>query len=239
MVNRRGTNLDMTISTSTPQELKIKGIRDGLLVTLGEGDWQEVQANLLSQISQKASFFKGARLALEVGNRILHAAEMGALRDKLSDQEITLWAVISNSPVTESTAQVLGMATRLAAPKAEKVVRSSDTNLPGEDAILIQKTLRSGFRVSTHGHVVVIGDVNPGAEIIADGNVIVWGRLRGAVHAGADGNAESLICAMEVNPTQLRIANIFYAPTAKKKKSGPEIVRIKNGQAVSEPWGQK
>ena len=227
------------VSTEQPRELKIKGIQDGLLVTIGEGDRPEVQANLLQQIEAKVSFFKGARLALDVGNRILHAAEMGSLRDKLADREVTLWAVIGNSPVTESTAQVLGLATRLAVPKPERVVRSLDTNLPGEDAVLIQKTLRSGFRVSTHGHVVVIGDVNPGAEIIADGNVVVWGRLKGAVHAGAGGNVAAVVCALELNPTQLRIADLFYVPSSKKRKSGAEIIRIQNGQAVAEPWGQK
>ncbi len=219
--------------------MKIKGIRDGLLVTVGDGEWPEIQANLLLQIHQKESFFKGARMALDVGNRILHAAEMGTLRDKLADHEVTLWAVVGNSPMTEATAQVLGLATRLSVAKQERVTRPLDTNLPGEDAVLIQKTLRSGFRVSSHGHVIVIGDVNPGAEIVADGNVIVWGRLKGSAQAGASGNENCVVCAMEISPTQLRIADVFYTPTSKKKKSGPEVVRIINGQAVLEPWSQK
>ena len=221
------------------QNLSIKGIREGLLISIGEGEWIDIQANLLKQIEERGTFFKGARLAIDVGNRILHAAEMGVLRDKLSDREIGLWAIISNSPVTERTAQVLGLATRLSTPKPERVIRSVDPNLPGEDAILIQKTLRSGFRVSTHGHVVVIGDVNPGAEILSDGNIIVWGRLRGSVHAGAQGNQKSVVCALEMNPTQLRIANIFYAPAGKKKKGGPELVRLENGQVLSEQWNVK
>lgn len=229
----------MNVHADHPQNLSIKGIREGLLIGIGEGDWIDIQANLLKQIEERGTFFKGARLAIDVGNRILHAAEMGVLRDKLSDREIALWAVISNSPVTERTAQVLGLATRLSTPKPERVIRSVDPNLPGEDAILIQKTLRSGFRVSTHGHVIVIGDVNPGAEILSDGNIIVWGRLRGSVHAGAQGNQKSVVCALEMNPTQLRIANIFYAPAAKKKKGGPELVRLEDGQALSEQWNVK
>lgn len=239
----RATDQDEKPAATQPVEkeggISIKGIREGLLVTLSEGDWDMLQARLLKQIEERGAFFRGARLALDVGNRILHAAEMGALRDRLSDREISLWAVISLSPVTEQTARVLGLATRLSIPKPERVIRQSDTQLPGEDAILIQRTLRSGYRVSTHGHVVVIGDVNPGAEIIADGNVVVWGRLRGSVHAGAQGNEKSVVCALEMNPTQMRIANIFYAPPPKKKTKGAELARIEKNEIITELWNLK
>lgn len=219
--------------------ITIKGIREGLLVTVGEGEWEDLQERLLKQIEEKATFFRGARMAIDVGNRILHAAQMGALRDRLSDREISLWAVISHSPVTEQTAQVLGLATRLSSPKPERVIRPSETQLPGEDAILIHRTLRSGFRVSTHGHVVVIGDVNPGAEIIADGNVVIWGKLRGTVHAGAQGNEDCVVCALEMSPTQLRIANLFYNPPMKKKNKGAEIARILKNQIITEVWNTR
>lgn len=227
------------IISDTPLALSIKGVRDGLLVTFGEGDWAELQSGLLKQIEGRGSFFKGARMAVDVGNRILHAAELGILRDKLSDFEVALWAVVSNSPVTETTAQVLGLATRLAAPKPERSAKAVDTNLAGEDAVFVQRTLRSGFRIASHGHVIVLGDVNPGAEIIADGNVIIWGRLRGSVHAGAAGNEACVVCALEINPTQLRIANIFFTPPQKKRKFGPETVRLNQGQTVVEPWTVK
>jgi septum site-determining protein MinC len=227
------------LPAETVQALTIKGVRDGLLVTIGEGDWLDLQAALLKQIEGRGAFFKGARMAVDVGNRILHAAELGSLRDRLSNYEVALWAVVSNSPVTETTAQVLGLATRLAAPKPERQVKVVDTNLSGEDAVFLQRTLRSGFRVASHGHVVVLGEVNPGAEIIADGNVIVWGRIRGSVQAGAAGNSDCVVCALEINPTQLRIGEVFYAPPAKRKKSGPEMVRLSQGQAVLEPWTLK
>ena len=53
----------------------------------------------------------------------------------------------------------------------------------------------------------MLGDVNPGAEIIAEGNVIIWGRLRGMVHAGVKGNRSAVICALDLSPMQLRIAD--------------------------------
>ena len=219
--------------------MQIKGIREGIMVTLGEGAWSDLQESLLNQVNDQVNFFHGARLALDVGNQILHAAELGALRDQLSERGISLWAVLSNSPTTEQTAQVLGLATRLFTPKPERSVRSPDTNLSGESCIMIHRTLRSGFKLTSAGHVTVVGDVNPGAEIVAGGSVVVWGKLRGVVHAGSDGNELAEVCALDLDPTQLRIAGIIAVPPQKRGKPQPEIARIINGQVVAEPWDRK
>ncbi len=220
--------------------IQIKGIKEGLLVTFGEGDWLILLDSLFQHVQERENFFKGARLALDVGNHILHAGEMGGLRDKLSDKGIMLWAVLSNSPTTEATAQMLGLATRLSVPKPDRVVRSLDTNLPGEATVLVHRTLRSGYKVTYQGHVVVIGDVNPGAEIIAGGSVVIWGRLRGVVHAGAEGDEKAVVCALDMTPTQLRIAgHIAVTPQIKKNKAHPEIARVKNGQVITEAWETK
>jgi len=105
------------------------------------------------------------------------------------------------------------------------------------NSLLLRETLRSGRAIRYKGHVVIIGDVNPGAEIIAGGNVIVWGKLRGLVHAGAGGDAGAVICAMELSPTQLRIANqIAISPPDRQRKSTPEMVAIRDGQIIAEPW---
>jgi len=227
------------VSNQQQITVRIKGVRDGLLVTFGEGEWPELQDALFRHIEERENFFNGAKLALDVGNHILHAAEMGALRDRLSDKGVILWAILSNSPTTEATAQVLGLATRLSTPKPDRTVRAIDANLPGEGAVLVQRTLRSGFRVAYQGHIVVIGDVNPGAEIVASGSVIVWGRLRGVVHAGAEGNDQAVVCALDMNPTQLRIGGIIAVTPQKKGKPQPEVARVKDGRVTVEPWNHK
>ncbi|MBE0696941.1 MAG: septum site-determining protein MinC [Anaerolineaceae bacterium] len=221
------------------QMMQIKGIKDGLLVTLAEGEWPELEAALLSHVDERAGFFQGARMALDVGNHILRAGEMGALRDRLSNKGISLWAVVSSSPLTEQTAQMLGMATRISTPRSERTIRPLDTNLEGESAIFVQRTLRSGFKISHHGHIIVLGDVNPGAEVIAGGNIIIWGRLRGVVHAGAEGNENNVVCALDLMPTQLRIAGLVSIPPSRKGKPEPELARIQMGQVVVEPWNPK
>jgi septum site-determining protein MinC len=220
--------------------VQIKGVRDGLLITLGDGDWLELQSGLLSHIQERASFFQGARVALDVGNHILHAAEMGSLRDSLSGMGISLWAVLSNSPTTEQTAQILGLATRLFTPRPERTIKSVSTpHAEGEPAIFIQRTLRSGMRVAFQGNVIVVGDVNPGAEIIASGSVIVWGRLRGVVHAGAEGNEKAVVGALDLHPMQLRIASVVSVTPESHGKFQPEMARIENGRLVADPWDIK
>lgn len=227
------------------RQMQIKGIKDGLLVTLGEGEWADLEAAFLAHVEEKAAFFQGARIALDVGNHILRAAELGGLRDRLSSKGISLWAVISNSPVTEQTAQVLGLATRISTPRPERTIRPMDTNLSGESAIFVHRTVRSGFKVSHNGHIIVMGDVNPGAEIIAGGSILIWGRLRGSAHAGADGDESAVVCALDLDPTQLRIAGVMNAlpkprPTfGRSIKSEPQLVHIENGQLVSVPWSPK
>ena len=214
--------------------VQIKGIRDGLLVSLGDAGWPVVQAALLERIQQQPAFFQGARLALDVGNLALKSVELSSLRDKLSEHGIMLWAILSLSPVTENTAQILGLATRVTRP------RSPETSLTPrndeETAMWVNKTIRSGTRIEYAGHVVVFGDVNPGAEVIAGGSVIVWGRLRGVVHAGAKGNRTATVCALDMSPTQLRIAGQIAVSPTRRGKPQPEIVRIKDNQLQAETW---
>lgn len=89
----------------------------------------------------------------------------------------------------------------------------------------VYNTLRSGSSIKYNGNIVIVGDVNPGAEVIATGNIIVMGTLRGIAHAGVLGNDSALVVAFSLEPTQLRISNIIarspdhqdYKPTCPEK----------------------
>ena len=229
----------MSGDTRAAPQIEIKGIREGLLVTLSEGDWQELEQALLAHIDEQGVFLQGAQLTLEVGNHILKAAQLGHLRDVLSERSLTLRAVLSHSPTTELAAQNLGLATRLSKPRPDRSMRTLDTELTGDEAVLVKRTLRSGHNIEYPGHVVVIGDVNPGAEITAGGNVVVWGRLRGTVHAGAQGNRAAVICALDLSPTQIRITDQISLTPPQRKKPQPEIARLVDNRVIAEPWKSK
>jgi septum site-determining protein MinC len=204
--------------------IQIKGIREGLLVNVSEGEWPELMKAILDHLDHQKDFLHGAKLFIDVGNQILNAVELSRLRDGVSERGITLWGVLSNSPKTETTAQLLGLATRISKPSRQTQFRdqaSPDTTIQeGETAVLVRRTLRSGYRLKHSGNVVVIGDINPGAEIIAGGSIVVWGHLRGVVHAGADGDETAKVCALDLSPSQIRIANqMIFNPTQTWKDS--------------------
>lgn len=224
-------------------EVLIKGIREGLLVSIGEGDWLEAEQALYTEIDRQGDFLKGAKLILDVDEHEINAASMGRLRDQLVDQGLSLWGVLSRSQLTEQSAQAMGLATRIHSPEQElesveyEEIEEAPTEIHSNaDAIMVKKTLRSGSRIAHSGHVTVIGDVNPGAEIIAGGNVVVWGRLRGLVHAGAEGDESAFVCAMDLAPTQLRIATHIAIPPAERGQPRPEIAFVRDGNVVAEEW---
>jgi septum site-determining protein MinC len=204
---------------------------------LDDAPWEEQRLALLAQVDGQPAFFHGARLALDVASQVLHVNELVDLRDQLSERGISLWAVISESPTTEKTAQLLGLATRISKPRPEEGRKFAVDDLGEETALFLHRTLRSGTRIEFAGHIVVLGDVNPGAEIVADGNVMVWGRLRGMVHAGAKGNRKAVICALDLSPTQLRIAEEVAAALSPQGNPRPEVVRINaDGKLQAEVW---
>ncbi len=69
-------------------------------------------------------------------------------------------------------------------------------------------SLRSGQKIEFEGSLVILGDVNAGAEVLAGENIVVLGILRGMAHAGAKGNKEAIIAAASIESVQIRIANI-------------------------------
>ena len=216
--------------------IHIKGLRDGLLVSLSDAPWGEQCAALLAQIDGQQAFFNGARLALDIGNQILKVNEMVELRDRLSERNVSLWAVISESPITEKTAQLLGLATRISKPRPEESHTFDTRNINEEMALFVNKTLRSGARIEFSGNVVVLGDVNPGAEIIAGGSVIIWGRLRGAVHAGAKGDHSAVVCALDLLPIRLQVADDAMNSSTKKETGKPEMAFIREQRVIVETW---
>jgi len=223
--------------------ITIKGIRDGLLVTVGDAEtWPTTSVGLLTRIDGAMDFFQGAKVALAIGTRALSAAELGRLRDDLSERNVNLWAVLSESPLTQKSAQALGL--NVALPSSTPARREApdpevDSEEPRQDAVYLRRTLRSGRSVRHPGHVIVVGDVNAGSEIVADGDIVVWGRLRGTVHAGASGDEEAVVCALDLSPTQLRIAACIAISPPRKGEPRPELARIKDGHIVAERWSAK
>lgn len=230
---------------SHANELTIKGTRNGLVISLpDDGDLEEVLQQLQMRLQSTASFFRGGRVALQVGWRTIETTDIDRIGILLSEQGVTLWSIIGESDSTQRAARQLGLETDMAEPIPKVTVRPSEilreTPAPSKtsSALFVQRTLRNGQQLQHAGHVVVIGDVNPGAEIVAGGHVIVWGKLRGTVHAGAAGDDTAVVCALSLAPTQLRIGSLIArSPEGRPVPSrAPEMASIHNGEIIAEPW---
>jgi septum site-determining protein MinC len=218
------------------ERIEVKGIKNGLLIELSSGEWEEQEKALIEHIDANLAFFKGAKLVLDVGERSLKSPQLSGLRGELSDREIKLKAVLSTSLITERASQDLGLEIVIDQSSPLKEQKAIDSVLDGDEAVFLERTLRSGHKVSYPGHIVVLGDVNPGAELIAGGNIIIWGRLLGVVHAGAEGDEGAVVCALDLSPTQLRIADKISVSPPRKGKPKPEIAYLENGQVRARNW---
>lgn len=215
----------------------IKGTSEGLVITLGEGPLQEVLAEMEVRLRAKASFFLGGRVALHAGDRPLSVEQLQEIGSRLEALGIGLWAVGSDHPATLVAAQGIGLESIISVHASPPPSAPSQASREEGSGLVLRGTLRSGQAVSYGGHVVLIGDVNPGAEVVAGGDIIIWGKLRGKAHAGAGGDEEAVICALQLAPSQIRIASLIArSPERGRPPKAAEMASVHGGQIVVERW---
>lgn len=181
--------------------VSIKGTRNGLLILLDPNrDYEEIRQTLMSKMESARGFFKGAKFSISQGSNEIPVNQKDELENICRQ-----YGLIPNKDKA-APVQKEG--------KASEASRFSAKPEIGEAALMVRRSLRSGQRVTHEGHIIVLGDVNPGAEVISGGNVMVIGNCRGMVHAGAGGNRSAKVIARRLNPTSLSIA---------EKRLNPEI----------------
>lgn len=212
--------------------MAIKGTRDGLVLYLDPvADFEVLMKELDRLLKNSVQFLQGASVRCYAGKKEYTEDEHARLGTVLREQQLELTGWLTSDEVyVPSKAQSYateGKETRL---WEEGMVEGS--------CLFVERTLRSGKSVQFDGHVVVLGDVNPGAEIIATGNIAVLGSLRGVAHAGATGDRKATVSAYNLAPTQLRIADLVTrGPEDEADGRGPEIARIKDDQLIVEAAG--
>ena len=221
------------------EQIRVKGDRRGLRLFLTEeAPFNTLLAVLQQKLQQGEGFFRGADLMVDVGTRALTPEEVLQLVTILEKCGVELRAIGTDNRQNRTILRDAGL--RYVPSTTAPPVPSSESPQPPSafaDALFLTRTIRSGQSVRHHGPVTVIGDVNPGAEVIAGGNVVVWGRLRGVVHAGAIGDDGAIVCALDLSPTQLRIAGLAArAPEESAPSPVPEVAHIEEGRIIVEPW---
>mgnify|MGYP005860527329 FL=1 len=227
--------------------IAIKGTREGLTITLGSGDLPTVLDDLTGHLKTQGAFFRDGKVALQVDDLAMTQEELSRIAELLGQHQMVLRTVVAANEKTRLAADALGL--RVLSPEASvpppaprpqaplvapPLVRPADNTR----AMLIHQIVRSGQVIRGTGHVVVIGDVNPGGEVVAGGDVVIWGRLRGIVHAGAMGNDAAMVCALDLAPMQLRIGEYIGRPAdnEKRKDTCPEVATVRDGTIIVQPW---
>ncbi len=102
--------------------------------------------------------------------------------------------------------------------------------------LIVDKSLRSGQRVEHYGDILVLGDVNKDAEVVAVGNIVVMGALRGIAIAGALGDESAVVVALKMEPQQIRIGRKIAISDGEDRSSPgyPEVARVEDGKIILE-----
>jgi septum site-determining protein MinC len=222
--------------------IAIKGTRNGLLLTLEPGTpFGEVLNALSDRLAEAPSFFRGASLAVDTSRRMLGGSERTQLENLLAYYHMSITPLESLSASRKaSEVEVLSSPGFSALSKTGPLDESQSAQYDlreSDDTLFLRRTVRSGQAIHHASNIVVLGDVNPGAEIVAGGDIIVWGVLRGMVHAGYPDNDQAYVCSLLLAPVQLRIAHLLSRPPeGADVQPRPEVAAIRNGRIVVETW---
>ncbi len=218
-------------------KLKIKGINDGLLMTLPNLAWENCSRAVWETIGGNAGFFAGANLFLDAGDLDLRVVEITSLRNELEKNGIHLKGIFSHSEKTMQNCISLGLMTEPSVSKKsfrkETIEEQQPNKGAGEPAYLVTRTVRSGTVIDRKETVVVLGDVNPGAEICSEKNIIVIGTARGRLRAGSSGYTEAYIAAQDFDNAQVMVGEalaLIRKEDIRKSASGLFMVRNKYGE---------
>ena len=197
--------------------VKIRGLKSGLqLIFAPNANFEEVQAILQEKLETGDKFF-------------IRGTTVFAPKDTFSEEQLeTLRRMFHRHGMLFSTD--LKTPNFAPTPPPPQIVEKV------KPMFVLNRPLRGGQEIRTESSVLIFGNVNPGAQIIAGGSIDVRGICRGTIHAGAFGDENACVVADQLRPMQIRIADIIARPPDNLQKSDtPERASIKDGHIVFEP----
>lgn len=190
--------------------------------------WSDLWQQLKQRLNGGDRFWQpNTTVHLMATDRLLDTRQLQAIADALAEAQIQLTRVFTSRRQTAVVAATAGYSVEQQAPVAGINQTLNPAPVPLSEPLYLQMTVRSGIEIRHAGSVIVLGDLNPGGTVVANGDILVWGRLRGVAHAGAAGNSKCLIMALQMEPTQLRIAEfVARAPTNVPSQFYPEVAYV-------------
>lgn len=211
--------------------VKIKGGRKGLQLSFAEdASFDAIWKTIEQKLESGSGFFLRGTLVLVPRERFLK--EDFEKLQKLFHEHGLICRLMTKK---DETAAKTERAPRKTAPAVAAPLKAASSEHV-QEMVVVNRTLRGGQEIRTDSSVLVCGNVNPGAQIIAGGSIDIRGTCRGLVHAGAAGDTSAFIIADHLMPTQIRIANLIArSPDHMEMTQRAERASIKDGQIVIEP----
>ncbi|MBQ4284335.1 MAG: septum site-determining protein MinC [Lachnospira sp.] len=213
----------------------IKSSKHGITLILDESmEFEELKSLIKNKFEQSSKFFGEADMVL--------AFEGKKLDVSMQQEVLEIIGSVTSINVTCIVDEDEELDAKFNAAKDKK-------NASAASELFYKGTLRAGQILETESSVIVLGDVNPGGKIVSKGNVVVLGNLRGTVYAGAGGNENAFVVALDMNPMQIKIADTIarssdstFVKVMKKKKDKdiqPKIAYIYDANIYVEDLSQE
>jgi len=163
-----------------------------VVIKVNDGsEFEDIRKEVKKKVTQLKKIYKDDKTPIKVIGR--------TLKNKEIEQIETIIKEILNVDVEFDMPREMGLS---------NIKRTFESEISTSEAKFHRGSLRSGQRLEEERSIVILGDVNSGAEVIASDNIVVLGTLRGLAHAGAKGNKQAIIAAGRLDTAQMRIANI-------------------------------
>lgn len=184
--------------------IKVSHTTDEIVLSVNViADIHEVVEELMLKLPKLKEFYDTSKLPFKVVGKLFTESEIEIIKKTVNEY-------ISGAEIKfDDISDLLGLHT---------IKKTFETNTDISETKFVQNFIRSGQKEEYAGSIVICGDVNPGAEVIAGGNIMVLGTLRGVAHAGANGNKKAIISANCIEVTQVRIANLVKEVAEKMEK---------------------
>ena len=202
----------------------IKGNKDGLNVIINMAkfkDFDQMLNQLIEKLSKGKSFYQNSTMYITTKLSDFTERDIEKLKEILFEKISIKEIVFEDTEIKE---------------KEEKKEAKIFSGVNEGKTKFIRKAVRGGQIIKYSGNIVIIGDINSGAEVHAAGNIIVLGSIKGNVFAGVGGNRDAIIAAFSLQPEVLKIGDIITISPDEEKPLYPEIARIKDNEIIVEPY---
>ena len=213
--------------------VKLKGVGDSFWVTLDPSTPEEILHEEVVKLFERLKHLTiNAKVIIDVGEEEGHDALIDDMKRLLK----------SRFDVGSVTRPAKKRSQPMAAHRQVDLSRGWLTQR--SDALILTGRIRAGQKIETKRHLIIAGNVNPGAELISQGNVIVLGSLQGRVHAGYPDNDEAFVIALDFNPTQVIIGALVFDKMDASLKDRAIYASVQNNKVTlqdymeSQPFGK-